>query len=172
MQHRRQDEDGRISRCVTPAGHLSRVSLHPTFTDTMSLRSLVRCLFQPPSFSTRSFAIEGLSWKILVMGFHSGDTASPPRHLHRSRLIFLPDRSFAVDGPWDPLSPLCRHNRNQWEFLRIARHTKRHHVELNDLRRTCPIFVRIADCSASRNAAVIRYIHIMCERILKIWFNS
>lgn len=59
-----------FSRRVTPAGYLSRVSLHSTFTDTMSLRSLLR---RPTPFSASSRAIWGTSSKILVMGFHSGD---------------------------------------------------------------------------------------------------
>lgn len=126
MQHRRQDEGGRVSRCVTPAGHLSRVSLHPTFTDTMSLRSFVRRLFQPPSFSIRSFAIEGLSWKILVMGFHSADTGSPSRHLHRSRLIFLPDRSFAVRASGGTLGSIIAVVSTQQKSMRVPKDRATH----------------------------------------------
>lgn len=121
---RRQNEGG---RCVTPAGHLSRVSLHPTFTGTMSLRSLVRRLFQPPSFSTCSLAIEGLSWKILlVMGFYSGDTGSPPRHLHRSRLIFLPDRSFAVRASDGALGSIIAVVSTQQKSMRVCKNRTTH----------------------------------------------
>lgn len=140
----RVGEAQRFSWCVTPAGHLSRVSLHPTFTDTMSLRSVLRPSSAPfhshPSRNRGGFledARNGLSFR------HGTD--SPPRHLHRSRLIFLLDRSFAVRAvvSRDPLSPLCRHNRNQLEFVKTVRHVEWHHVELDDYQRSLSIHVRI-----------------------------
>lgn len=62
----RVDESRRFSWCVTPGGHLSRVSLHPTFTDTMSLRSIL----QPSSATFHSLPSRNREG-FLVMGFHS-----------------------------------------------------------------------------------------------------
>lgn len=86
----------RSSRRVTPAGYLSGVSLHPTFTDTMLLRSPLR---HPLSSSVSSRAR------------HQEDVLEDPRNglsfgrlrpLHlviciaRDRFILLAERSLAV----------------------------------------------------------------------------
>lgn len=112
--------------CNTGRTFISSVT-SPTFTDTMSLRLVLRLLSRNRGGFLED-ARNGVSFS----------TDSPPRHLHHSQLIFLLNGSFAVVravASWDPL-PLYRHNRNQLEFIKIVRHTEWHHVEPDNHQRS------------------------------------
>lgn len=67
-ERERKRED---SWAITTMEHLSRVSLHPTFTGTMSLRSLL-ALLPPPFLSTSKWRPS----KIVVMELHSSGVAT------------------------------------------------------------------------------------------------
>lgn len=150
-----RDEGRRVSEillvCNTGRTFISSVTSPNFHTNTMSLRSVLRLsstLFHGlPSRNREGFledARNGLSFRQGI--------DSLPRHLHRLRLIFLLDCSFAAHTvvSWDPLS-LCRHNRNQLEFVITVRHVEWPHVELDNHQRS----IHVENCISCNIAFTI-----------------